>query len=62
MKDFPLTGFNEVRYSEKDKKVIYEKVKLTSYRKFDFDGHGKAQNILMKLKIKENKMAKKKKQ
>ncbi len=23
-KDFPLTGFNEVRYSEKDKKVIYE--------------------------------------
>ena len=22
-KDFPLTGFNEVRYSEKDKKVIY---------------------------------------
>ncbi len=27
-KDFPLTGFNEVRYSEKDKKVIYEQVKL----------------------------------
>ena len=27
-KDFPLTGFNEVRYSEKDKKVIYEPVKL----------------------------------
>ena len=27
-KDFPLTGFNEVRYSEKDKKVIYENVKL----------------------------------
>ena len=25
-KDFPLTGHNEVRYSE-DKKVIYEKVK-----------------------------------
>ena len=23
-KDFPLTGFNEVRYSEKEKKVIYE--------------------------------------
>ena len=37
-KDFPLTGFNEVRYSEKDKKVIYEKVKLEQdYRKFDFD-------------------------
>ena len=37
-KDFPLTGFNEVRYSEKDKKVVYEKVKLEQdYRKFDFD-------------------------
>ena len=37
-KDFPLTGFNEVRYSEKDKKVIYEPVKLEqNYRKFDFE-------------------------
>ena len=37
-KDFPLTGFNEVRYSEKDKKVIYEKVKLEQdYRNFDFE-------------------------
>ena len=37
-KDFPLTGFNEVRYSEKDKKVIYEKVKLEQkYRDFDFE-------------------------
>ena len=36
-KDFPLTGFNEVRYSEKDKKVIYEQVKLEqNYRDFDF--------------------------
>ena len=36
-KDFPLTGFTEVRYSEKDKKVIYEKVKLEqNYRDFDF--------------------------
>ena len=36
-KDFPLTGFEEVRYSEKDKKVIYEKVKLEqNYRDFDF--------------------------
>ena len=36
-KDFPLTGFNEVRYSEKDKKVIYEPVKLEQeYRDFDF--------------------------
>ena len=37
-KDFPLTGFNEVRYSEKEKKVIYEPVKLEqNYRDFDFD-------------------------
>jgi len=36
-KDFPLTGFSEVRYSEKDKKVIYEPVKLEqNYRNFDF--------------------------
>jgi len=37
-KDFPLTGFNEVRYSEKSKKVIYEPVKLEqNYRNFDFE-------------------------
>ena len=33
-KDFPLTGHNEVRYSEDKKKVIYEAVKLEqNYRK-----------------------------
>ena len=38
-KDFPLTGFNEVRYSEKEKKVIYEPVKLEqNYRNFDLTG------------------------
>ena len=37
-KDFPLTGFNEVRYSESEKKVVYEKVKLEqNYRDFDFE-------------------------
>ena len=37
-KDFPLTGHNEVRYSEDDKKVIYEPVKLEqNYRNFDND-------------------------
>ena len=37
-KDFPLTGHNEVRYSEDEKKVIYEKVKLEqNYRNFDFE-------------------------
>jgi len=37
-KDFPLTGHNEVRYSEDEKKVIYEKVKLEqNYRNFDYE-------------------------
>ena len=37
-KDFPLTGHNEVRYSENEKKVIYEPVKLEqNYRNFDFE-------------------------
>jgi NADH (or F420H2) dehydrogenase, subunit C len=37
-KDFPLTGHNEVRYSEENKKVIYEPVKLEqNYRNFDFE-------------------------
>ena len=37
-KDFPLTGHSEVRYSEDEKKVIYETVKLEqNYRNFDFE-------------------------
>ena len=37
-KDFPLSGHNEVRYSEGKKKVIYEPVKLEqNYRNFDYD-------------------------
>ena len=37
-KDFPLTGHNEVRYNEDEKKVIYEKVKLEqNYRNFDYE-------------------------
>ena len=36
-KDFPLTGFVELRYDEGKKKVNYSKVKLTQdYRNFDF--------------------------
>ena len=36
-KDFPLTGHNEVRYDNSEKKVIYEKVKLSQeYRNFDY--------------------------
>ena len=37
-KDFPLTGHDEVRYSEDEKKVIYEPVKLEqNYRNFDYE-------------------------
>ena len=37
-KDFPLSGHNEVRYSEDDKKVVYEPVKLEqNYRDFDYE-------------------------
>ncbi len=37
-KDFPLTGYVEVRYDETQKRVIYEPVKLTQeVRKFDFE-------------------------
>ena len=36
-KDFPLTGFVEMRYSEEQERVIYEPVKLTQdFRSFDF--------------------------
>jgi NADH-quinone oxidoreductase subunit C len=36
-KDFPLTGFVEVRYSEEEKRVVYEPVKLVQeFRRFDF--------------------------
>jgi len=35
-KDFPLTGYTEVRYDEDQKKVVYEPVKLTQdFRTFD---------------------------
>ena len=37
-KDFPLTGHTEVRYSEDQKKVILEPVKLEqNYRNFDYE-------------------------
>ncbi len=36
-KDFPLTGFKEVRYDEQQKRVVYEPVKLPQeFRHFDF--------------------------
>lgn len=36
-KDFPLTGYHELRYSEEEKRVVYEPVKLAQdLRSFDF--------------------------
>ena len=36
-KDFPTTGYTELRYDEVEKRVVYEPVKLVQeYRQFDF--------------------------
>ena len=36
-KDFPLTGYVELRYDDEEKRVVYEPVKLTQeFRTFDF--------------------------
>jgi NADH-quinone oxidoreductase subunit C len=36
-KDFPLTGYTEVRYDEQQKRVVYEPVRLQQeFRRFDF--------------------------
>ena len=36
-KDFPLTGYVEMRYDEEQKRVVYEPVNLTQeFRRFDF--------------------------
>ena len=36
-KDFPLTGYVEIRYDDKQKRVVYEPVKLAQdFRSFDF--------------------------
>ena len=54
-KDFPLTGFNEVRYSERDKKVIYEPVKLEqNYRNFDFESPWEGTSYIKEIKDNKN--------
>ncbi|HUN94917.1 MAG TPA: NADH-quinone oxidoreductase subunit C, partial [Bradyrhizobium sp.] len=36
-KDFPMTGFVEVRYDDQEKRVVYEPVRLNQeFRNFDF--------------------------
>ena len=50
-KDFPLTGHNEVRYSEDKKKVIYEKVKLEqNYRNFDYESPWEGTKYIKEIK------------
>ena len=54
-KDFPLTGFDEVRYSEKEKKVIYEPVKLEqNYRNFDFESPWEGTSYIKEIKDNKN--------
>ncbi|MFZ5670456.1 MAG: NADH-quinone oxidoreductase subunit C [Pseudomonadota bacterium] len=35
-KDFPMTGYVEVRYDDEQKRVVYEPVKIAEFRQFDF--------------------------
>ena len=50
-KDFPLTGFTEVRYNENQKKVVYEDVNLEQdYRNFDFESPWEGTNYIKEIK------------
>ena len=50
-KDFPLTGHTEVRYSEGQKKVISEPVKLEqNYRNFDYESPWEGTKYIKELK------------
>jgi len=47
-KDFPLTGYYEVRYDSESKKVVYESVNLAqAYRTFDFESPWEGTQILV---------------
>ena len=47
-KDFPLTGYVEVRYDDEQKKVVYEPVKLTQeFRSFDFESPWEAAQYVL---------------
>mgnify|MGYP005696442381 FL=1 len=50
-KDFPLTGHTEVRYSEDQKKVVNEPVKLEqNYRNFDYESPWEGTKYIKELK------------
>ena len=54
-KDFPLTGHTEVRYSEDQKKVIKEPVKLEqNYRNFDYESPWEGTKYIKKQTDKDN--------
>jgi NADH-quinone oxidoreductase subunit C len=54
-KDFPLTGHTEVRYSEEQKKVIIEPVKLEqNYRNFDYESPWEGTKYIKEQTKKEN--------
>ena len=47
-KDFPLTGYVEVRYDEEQKRVVYEPVTLTQdFRHFDFMSPWEGANYIL---------------
>jgi NADH-quinone oxidoreductase subunit C len=47
-KDFPLTGYVEVRYDDDQKRVVYEPVKLTQeFRSFDFESPWEGTNYIL---------------
>jgi NADH-quinone oxidoreductase subunit C len=47
-KDFPLTGYVEVRYDDEQKRVVYEPVKLTQeFRDFDFESPWEGPNYFL---------------
>ena len=46
-KDFPLSGHNEVRYDENEKKVLYEPIKLEqNYRNYDYESPWEGTNYI----------------
>ena len=47
-KDFPTTGYVELRYDEEQKRVVYEPVKLVQeYRQFDFMSPWEGANYIL---------------
>ncbi len=47
-KDFPTTGYTEVRYDESQKRVVYEPVSLVQeYRQFDFMSPWEGANYIL---------------